>query len=419
MQFEENGASWRQREDFLVFGAPVIGEADIAEVVDTLRSGWIGFGPKCQQLEADFAGYLGRPAEQAVAVSSCTAALHLALVASDIKAGDEVITTPLTFAATVNAIVMAGATPVFVDVDPVTQNIDAAGVAAAVTDRTRAVMPVHMAGRLCDMAAIRAVAERHNLSVIEDAAHAVEAAQDGQRVGATSPFACFSFYATKNMTTGDGGMLLVQDERAADRVRRLRFHGMSRDAWARYGGNGFRHYEIVEPGFKYNLTDMQAALGLHQLRRLNHNLGIRETIWNAYDDMLRTTSGVRTPPPPPAATQHARHLYTIEIVPEEAGFTRDEVLTGLTERGVGTGVHFRPVHLHPYYLERYGFREGMFPNAEHIGRSTLSLPMSGGLTLQDAQYVVGALEDLLQTARLRTVVLDPPRTETLSSERAN
>src|SRR5664280_743533 len=405
---------WQLREDFLVFGAPVIGESDIAEVVDTLRSGWIGFGPKCQRLEADFAAYLGRPTEHAVAVSSCTAALHLSLVASDVKPGDEVITTPLTFAATVNAIMMTGAIPVFVDIDPATQNIDAAAIAAAVTVRTRAVIPVHMAGRLCDIAAIRAVAARYDLSVIEDAAHAVEAAEGGVRVGATSPFACFSFYATKNMTTGDGGMLLVRDGVAAERVRRLRFHGMSRDAWARYGATGFRHYEIVEPGFKYSLTDMQAALGLHQLRRLDSNLAIRESLWAAYDALLRPLNGIRTPQRPPDSARHARHLYTVEIVPEELGLSRDEVLNGLTERRVGTGVHFKPVHLHPYYRDRYGFREGMFPHAEHVGQTTLSLPLSGGLTLGDVRHVVGALNDIASSVPRKSISLDEPRHAVLS-----
>ncbi|HBG30125.1 MAG TPA: UDP-4-amino-4,6-dideoxy-N-acetyl-beta-L-altrosamine transaminase, partial [Gammaproteobacteria bacterium] len=244
------------RERFLTFGAPLIGEAEIDEVVDSLRSGWLGTGPKVARFERDFAAYKG--VEQAVAVNSCTAALHLSLLAAGLAPGDEVITTPLTFCATVNAILHAGATPVLADVDPVTFNLDPAAVAARITPRTRAVLPVHFAGRPCDMGALMALAEHHDLRVIEDCAHAIESRYDGRPVGTIGDFGCFSFYVTKNVVTGEGGMILTRRTEDAARLKTLALHGMSHDAWRRFSDSGYRHYQVVECGFKYNMMDLQA-----------------------------------------------------------------------------------------------------------------------------------------------------------------
>jgi dTDP-4-amino-4,6-dideoxygalactose transaminase len=385
------------RADYLTFGAPLIGEEEIAEVVDTLRSGWIGFGPKCLRFESAFAAYLGREPWEAVSVSSCTAALHLSLVAAGVGPGDEVITTPLTFAATVNAIEMVGARPVFVDVDMDTQNIDVDAVAAAVSTRTRAIIPVHMAGRACEMDKIREIAVRHGIVVIEDAAHAVEARHHGRPTGAASPFAAFSFYATKNLTTGEGGMILTDDAIVADRLRRLRLHGLSHDAWARYSSTGFRQYEVHEPGFKYNLTDLQASLGLHQLGRLERNLDVRTRHWQHYDDALGSFPWLTLPTVPHAPDRHARHLYTVRVT-ADSPVSRDDLVVALHSRNVGTGIHFRPVHLHPYFRGRYGFQPGALPIAEEIGRTTLSLPLSARLSAADIDYVVEAIEDVFRSA---------------------
>ena len=256
----------RPRESFLVFGSPLIGEPEISEVVETLRSGWIGTGPRVAQFERDFAAYQG--VKQAVAVNSCTAALHLSLVAAGIGPGDEVITTAMTFCASVNAIIHAGGTPVMADVDPHTMNIDPAQVAARITPRTRALLPVHFAGRPCDMDALGELARRHNLKLIEDCAHGIETEYHGRRAGTFGDFGCFSFYVTKNVITGEGGMVLAARDADADRIKILALHGMSKDAWKRFGDSGYKHYQVVECGFKYNMMDLQAAIGIHQLRRV-------------------------------------------------------------------------------------------------------------------------------------------------------
>jgi dTDP-4-amino-4,6-dideoxygalactose transaminase len=377
------------RSSLLVFGVPLIGEEEIAEVVDTLRSGWIGFGPKSIRLEKEFAEYVG--CRNAISLSSCTAGLQLALVVAGIGPGDEVITTPLTFAATVNAIELAGAKPVLVDVDRATQNIDCDQVDAAITPRTRAILPVHMAGRSCDMDRISDTAERHGLTVVEDAAHAVEAVYRGRKVGNISTMTVFSFYATKTMTTAEGGMLTTDDDDLAERLRILRLHGLSADAWARYKGVGSRQYEVIEPGFKYNFTDLQASLGLHQLARLESNLAARDTQWEAYNQAFADVEGLECPAPTPPGDIHARHLYTLLIDPEVIGADRNLFIEALWSENISVGIHFNPVHLHSYYSERYGYRAGMFPNAEEIGSRTVSLPLSAGLSKCDVDDVIAAV----------------------------
>jgi dTDP-4-amino-4,6-dideoxygalactose transaminase len=376
---------------YIVFGSPLIGEEEIAEVCATLRSGWIGTGPKVRHFEEVFRDYVG--AKHAVAVNSCTAALHLSLIVSGVGPGDEVITTPMTFCATANAILHAGARPVFVDVDPRTMNIDPAAVADAINPRTRAIVPVHLAGRPCAMDEITALARKHDLLVIEDAAHCVEGSYRGRKIGSLSSLTCFSFYVTKNMTTGEGGMVTTDDDRLAAQVKMYALHGMSADAWHRFSDKGYKHYQVVFPGFKYNMTDMQAALGLHQIGRLDRHLVRRNEIWQRYDEAFADLP-VITPAPSEPDTVHARHLYTLRVVPEYGCRSRDDVLQELHVRGIGTGVHYTALHLHPYYRETFGYREGMFSNAEAIGASTLSLPLSARLSDEDVGRIIKAVREV-------------------------
>jgi dTDP-4-amino-4,6-dideoxygalactose transaminase len=372
----------------IVFGSPYIGEEEIQEVVACLRSGWIGTGPRVRRFEELFREYTG--AKNAVAVNSCTAALHLAMVVSGVGPGDEVITTPMTFCATANAILHTGATPVFVDVDPATMNLDPARIEAAITPRTKAILPVHLAGRPCDMDAISAIAARHGLLVIEDAAHCIEGRYRGRNVGTISPLTCFSFYVTKNVVTGEGGMVTTEDDDLAAKIKMNALHGLSADAWQRFSDKGYKHYQVLFPGFKYNMMDLQAALGIHQLERVEAQLVRREAIWQRYDEAFLKLPITRPSPPAPE-TRHARHLYSILIDKQRCGFTRDEVLVELHRRGIGTGVHYTALHLHPYYRESFGFREGDFPNAERIGASTLSLPLSAKLTEDEVGQVIRAV----------------------------
>lgn len=363
--------------NYITFGRPCIGEEEIEAVVQTLRGGWVGTGPQVKQFQEEFGNYIG--CRHAVPVGSCTAALQLALESSGMGPGDEVITTPLTFAATANAIVHAGATPVFADVKPNTMNIDPDDVEARITPRTRAILPVHFAGRPCDMGRLRELAQRHGLLLIEDAAHAIESRYHGRKVGALGDIACFSFYVTKNMTSVEGGMLCTDDGDLAQKARICALHGMSADAWDRYGDAGFKHYEVIYTGHKFNMTDLQAAIALPQLRKLEGWLPRRQEIWRAYDEAFADLP-CETPAPEEPGTVHARHLYTVLVDEANAPVTRDELLSELHRRGVGAGVHYRALHTHAYYRERFGFRPEDFPHAYDIGERTVSLPLSPDLT---------------------------------------
>ena len=380
------------RKDFLVFGAPVIGEEEIAEVIATLRSGWIGTGPRVQEFERRFAAVVG--AKYAVALNSCTAGLHLSLKVLGVGPGDEVITTPLTWCATANVVVHVGARPVFVDVDRATGNILPDQVEAAITPRTKAIMPVHFAGRACDMDAIMDIARRHGLKVVEDAAHAIEATWKGRKVGSIGHCTAFSFYANKNITTAEGGMVTTDDETLAERMRILSLHGVSADAWRRFRPDGPAHVEVIEPGFKYNMTDIQAALGLRQLDKLHEHHERRERLWRFYDEALAGLP-LRLPAPPEPDCCHARHMYTVLVDASRARLDRDSLREALRARNIGTGVHYVALHLHRYYRESLGLRRGMFPNAEYISDHTLSLPLTAGMTERDAQDVVNALREAL------------------------
>ena len=380
------------REDFLVFGSPLIGEAEIAEVVDSLRSGWIGTGPKVQRFEAMLSDYVG--ADYCRCVSSCTAALILSLRVLGIGPGDEVLIPAMTFVASANAVEHAGATPVLIDSAPDgTGLIDLDAAQDAITPRTRAIMPVHLAGRPVDMDRLTAIGEEHGLLVIEDAAHALGAEWHGRKIGAFGNLAAFSFYVTKNVTTIEGGALVTQDPELAARAERLALHGLSLGAWQRFSDAGFRHYEVVEPGFKFNMTDVQAALGLHQLPLLGQWIDRRAELWGRYDELLAGLP-LQTPPPADPDTRHARHLYQVTLDPD-APLTRDELLDALTARRIGTGVHYRGVHLHPYYRDRYGLEPEQFPVAAAISERTLSLPLSPKVSDADQDDVVTALVELL------------------------
>jgi dTDP-4-amino-4,6-dideoxygalactose transaminase len=381
------------REKYLVFGAPRLEEPEIAEVVDSLRGGWIGTGPKVARFEGLLREHTG--AEHAVALHSCTAALHLSMVAAGVGPGDEVITTPMTFAATVNAIVHTGATPVLVDCDRETQLMDPQRLEDAVTPRTRAVIPVHLTGRVCDMDAIMDIAGRRGLTVIEDAAHALESEYKGRKVGTIGHLTCFSFYVTKNLTTGEGGAVTTADPELAARIKTFGLHGMSRDAWKRFSDAGYRHYQVEYPGFKYNMMDIQAAIGLHQFERLPAWLRRREQVWARYDEAFADLP-VDTPAPAAADQVHARHLYTLMVDEARAGISRDGLMAALHRQGIGTGCHYVGVHLQPYYVRAFGYRPEDFPNATWISERTVSLPLSPFLADGDVDDVVAAVRSAVQ-----------------------
>ena len=387
------------RDQFLVFGQPLIGDAEIQEVVDTLKSGWLGTGPKVHKFEEDFKDYIG--CRHAVALNSCTAGLYLALEVVGARAGDEVITTPMTFAATANVIVHRGATPVFVDIEKDTMNIDPNLIEAKITRRTKAIIPVHMAGRPCKMDEIMDIARRHNLFVIEDAAHAVEAWYRSKKVGNIGDVTVFSFYVTKNVVTGEGGMVTTNNDDWAEEMRIKSLHGISKDAWKRYSAEGFQPYETIYPGYKFNMMDIQAALGIHQLARVEENLKIREKHWQRYNEAFAEMSrfaGSRESGPEiitpleEEGIRHARHLYTILIKPEMLEIDRNQFIEALKAENIGTGIHFIALHLHKYYRETFGYKRGDFPNAEFISDRTISLPLSAKLKDEDVEDVIEAVK---------------------------
>jgi dTDP-4-amino-4,6-dideoxygalactose transaminase len=381
--------------DFIVFGAPRIEQSEIEEVVRCLESGWIGTGPRVAQFEREFADYKGVAA--AAAVSSCTAAMHLSVLAAGLGEGDEVITSPLTFCATVNAIIHAGATPVLADIDLRTMNIDPEQVEAKITPRTKALLPVHFAGRPCDMDALSDIAARHGLKMIEDCAHAIETEYHGRKAGTFGDFGCFSFYATKNVTTGEGGMVLTRDEEDLARIKMLALHGMSKDAFKRFSDEGYKHYFVEDIGFKFNMMDLQAALGIHQLRRVESNWKRRQEIWKRYDQAFMEFP-VTLPAEPEPDTRHAYHLYTI-LIESEALLSRDAFLHNMTISNIGVGVHYLSVPEHPIYQEKFGWRLGDYPNAVRVGRKTVSLPLSAKLTDEEVERVIEAVTSIFAEAK--------------------
>ena len=381
------------RKDFLIFGSPKIEQEEIDEVVDSLKSGWISTGPKVAKFEALFKDYIG--SKHALALNSCTAGLHLSMIVAGLKPGDEVITTPMTFGATGNSIIHSGAKPVFVDISLPAMNIDPCKIEEKITPKTKAILPVHFAGRPCNMRIIKEVAQKHHLTIIEDAAHAIEATYHGQKIGTISDLTVFSFYVTKNLVTGEGGMITTDNDTYAEKIQTYALHGMSRGAWKRYSDEGFKHYGIVYPGFKYNMMDIQASLGIHQLKRIENYYKRRKEIWQRYDEAFCNLP-LDTPPPPEENTRHAYHLYTILLRLEELNTDRDTIQQVLFEENIGTGIHFISLHLHPYYQKTFGFKKDDFPNAAYVSERTISLPFSANLSDEDVDDVITTVTKVLK-----------------------
>jgi len=381
------------RKDFLIFGSPKIEQEEIDEVVDSLKSGWISTGPKVAKFEALFKDYIG--SKHALALNSCTAGLHVSMIAAGLKPGDEVVTTPMTFGATGNSIIHSGAKPVFVDINLSTMNINPDSIEEKITPKTKALLPVHLAGRPCQMKKIKDIAQKHHLLLIEDAAHALEAIYHGEKIGTIGDLTVFSFYVTKNLVTGEGGMITTDNDTYAEKIQIYGLHGMSKGAWKRYSDEGFKHYKIVYPGFKYNMMDLQAALGIHQLQRIEKYLMRREEIWERYDEAFQHLP-LETPPPPEKDTKHARHLYTILLRLEELKADRDSIQQALYQENIGTGIHFISLHLHPYYKKTFGYKRDDFPNAAYVSERTISLPLSAKLTDEDVNDVIKAVTKVLK-----------------------
>jgi dTDP-4-amino-4,6-dideoxygalactose transaminase len=379
-------------DEFLPFARPSISQEAIAEVVACLESGWITTGPRVKRFEQDLKAYLG--ASHCILLSSATAGLHLALLALDLREGDEVITTPLTFAATLNTIVLAGGRPVLVDVDPHTFNMDVAAVAGAITARTRAIVPVHFAGLPVDLDPLYELAREHGLRVIEDAAHAIGTEYKGRRIGSFGDTQVFSFHPNKNMTTGEGGCVATRDEQLARSMSVLRFHGIDRDAWNRFGKEGSQHYEIIAPGYKYNMMDIQAALGLHQLPALEGFIARRSELAERYQQELAEWRELTRPGAPAYQHRHAWHLYTPLINPEAAGMDREAFMSAMKTRNIGTGLHYECAHLYSYYRQRFGFQSGQFPHAEHIGERIVSLPLFPSMSDDQQRRVIMTMAEL-------------------------
>ena len=384
------------RTAFLPYCRPSIGEEEIAEVVDSLRSGWVTRGPKVQRFEEDFARYTG--AEHAIAVNSCTAALHIALAALGIGPGDEVIVPTLTFCSTANVIVHLGAKPVLVDIDEHGQ-ISPEAVEAAISPGTRAIVPVHYAGQACDLQEILELAGRQGISVVEDAAHAVGSEYHGRRIGTHGRAVGFSFYATKNMTTGEGGMITTSDGELAARMRLLSLHGMNHDAWKRYARAGSWYYEVLEAGYKDNMTDIQAALGIHQLRRLDGFIRRRQELAARYTAAFAGVPELRLPRERPGRN-HTYHLYPVQLVTNRLRIGRGEFIQCLGEAGIGASVHFIPLHRHPFYQKNYGYRTGQFPVADRICESLVSLPLYPSMSDADAGDVIECTRAILERNRI-------------------
>lgn len=381
------------RKKYLVFGSPLIGKEEIKEVVESLKSGWISTGPKVTAFENSIGHYVN--SKYVKAVNSCTAAMHLSLVAAKVGRGDEVITSPLTMAATANVVLHVGAMPVFVDIERETGNIDTNLIESKITKKTKAIMPIHLYGRPCNMDAIMRLARKYKLIVIEDAAHAFGASYKGKKIGAIGDFTCFSFYVTKNLITGEGGAVTTNKKQWSETIETYALHGMSRGAWKRYSDAGYSHYLIQVPGYKYNMMDMQAALGVNQLQKFNGMQKRRAHIWKMYNNGLHGLP-LEIPPPIENNVVHAFHLYTILLDLTKLKVNRDFILQALHKENIGVGVHFISLHLHPYYKKLYRFKKNDFPNASFVSDRTISLPLSAKLTDRDVTDVIRGVRKILE-----------------------
>jgi dTDP-4-amino-4,6-dideoxygalactose transaminase len=385
------------RREFLPFARPALGDEEIAEVVDTLRSGWITTGPKVERFASDFAEYVG--GRFAVPVSSATAGLHVALLALGIGPGDEVITTPMTFVATLNTIVHCGAVPVLADIDAATLNIQVEEIERKISPSTRAILPVHYVGQPADLDPILEVAAARGIEVLEDAAHAVGAEYKGRKIGSFPTTSVFSFHPNKNMTTGEGGMVVTEDEEVFEKASLLKFHGMDRESWKRFSKAGSPRYDVAVPGFKYNMMDIQAALGLHQLKRLEGFLVERERLARRYDRALAGLSGLILPQRVPYPVRHAWHLYTPLVDSDRLTIGRDQFMAELKTRNIGTGLHYTAAHEFSYYRERFGWSAEDFPAAHFVSERIVSLPLFPGLTDTDQDDAIAAIREVLEKFR--------------------
>ncbi len=387
------------RKKFLPFSIPYIGKEEIDEVIKTLKSGWLTTGPKVKIFEENFKDYI--KAKYAIAVNSCTAALHLSLLGFNIGNGDEVLTTPLTFASTANVIMMVNAKPVFVDIDEKTYNIDSKLIEEKITTKTKAIIPVHMGGYPVDMDPILKIAKKYGLYVIEDAAHAAGAEYNGKKIGSLSHSTCFSFYATKTITTGEGGIITTNDYNFSEKVRMLSLHGLSKDAWNRYGSKGTWYYEILDLGYKYNMTDIQASLGIWQLKKIDFFTHKRREIAQKYNQAFSTIDEIILPPRDTRKSKHIYHLYTIRLLLNKLKIDRDYFIKALREENIGSSVHFIPIHLHPFYKKKFNFKKGDFEKAERVFESIISLPIYPTMSDKDINDVINAVIKIIEAKRVK------------------
>ena len=382
------------KSKFIPFSAPLLEKEEIAAVINCINSGWVGTGPVASKFEEEFAKFKG--VEQAVAVNSCTAALHLSLIASGVQVGDEVITTSMTFCSTVNAIIHSGATPILVDIDFETQNIAPEKIEEKITSKTRAIIVVHFAGQVCNMLEITSLAAKYNLKVIEDCAHAIESKYNGEPAGTLGDFGCFSFYSTKNITTIEGGMVISKNLVDLEKIKVLSLHGMNRDAWSRYSSSGFKHYDVVSAGFKYNMTDVQAAIGIEQLKKIDKFYTIRSSIWNYFIEELGNLPITLPVYQKSANSVHAHHLFTMQIKTNKKKIDRDLFIARMHENGIGVGVHYKSIPSFSYYQNNYGWKEGEWPVSQKIGSSTVSLPLSPKLSSENIEHIVRTVQKVLK-----------------------
>jgi dTDP-4-amino-4,6-dideoxygalactose transaminase len=384
------------RNYFLEYFKPQIDECEINEIISTLKSGWLTTGEKTRIFENALRQYLG--CKHVISVNSCTAALHLALVSCGVAYNDEVITTPYTFAATANVVEHQNAKPIFVDIDPFTYNLDPKKIEEKITKNTKAIIPVHYAGHPCEMNEIQKIAKEHDLIIIEDAAHALGAIYRNKKIGNIGDFTCFSFYANKNMTTAEGGAITTHDDKLAEKIRIMSLHGISKDAWKRYSSQGSWYYEIEYPGYKYNMTDLQSSLGIHQLRKFDAMQKRRTEIVKLYNDELGIVNEIILPHVKPYVT-HSWHLYPILLNPELLKISRNDFIQALKSEQIGTSVHFIPIHLHPYYKNKYHYKSGDYPVTEAVYANEISLPIYPAMSDDDAHDVIDAIKTIIRSNR--------------------
>ncbi len=384
---------FKKRKNYLAYGSPRITRREIKNVSSVLENGWIGTGPKVQEFQNKFSKYKNVKASQAV--SSCTAAIHLSLLAANIKKGDEVITSSMTFCATINAIIHAGGIPKVIDIDPETGNMDYSLIKKNITKKTKFIIPVHYAGYPCEMNKLMKIAKENKLSVIEDCAHAIESKFNGKEVGTFGEFGCFSFYVTKNLVTGEGGMVISNNKRKINNIKILSLHGMTKDAWKRFSSNGYQHYSISDIGFKNNMTDIAASMGIVQLKDLGKNWTKRKALWNRYFLKLEKLP-IKVLKKAPQNIKHAYHLFPIFVSKKRSGITRDELIKQLHKRNIGSGVHYKSIASYPFYVKKLKLKKNELKKSIEFGNETLSLPISAKLSFRDIDYVIDAIKDILE-----------------------